>query len=111
MDNMLTVTVYADTTGYFTEKQIDTLLCCNGWGNIADILVPESVVREYYKANSDDGDPSFDEWFKEIYCCDDMDGLVEFAIEKTGKRPELAESYYNDLLWETLEKYSREDDD
>ena len=101
MEKMLAVTVYADTTGLFTEEQINWLLDGPSvWGNICDILVPESIVREWYEkycADDDEAD-TFEKWFKEVYTCDDTDGLHEFAAERMGADPQLAESRYNDLL-------------
>ena len=103
MENMLTVTVYADTTGLFTEEQINWLLDGPSvWGNICDILVPESIVREWYEKYYED-DETFEEWFHEIYTCDDTDGLYEFAAKRMGVNPQLAESRYNDSLKWALE--------
>ena len=110
-NKMLTVTVYADTTGYFSEKEINILLDCAGWGNIADILVPEKLLREFYEQNEKPEFQDFDRWFNEEYTCDDTDGLVDFVIARTGERPELADSYYNDCLMATLEDYKANNED
>ena len=36
---------------------------------------------------------------------------MDFVIARTGERPELADSYYNDCLRATLEDYKANDED
>lgn len=99
MEKMLSVTVYADITGYYTEQQINRLLdgAC-GLGNMCEVLIPESVVREWYNfIGLNKRHASFEQWFYNESTCDDMEdeffiddiNIIRFATEKTGKKPKL----------------------
>ena len=104
MDKLLTITVYADTTHYFTEKQILLLLDgLDSLGNFCDVLIPESVVRSWYEKLHDSGLPrfaglSFEAWLNNVYDCDDTDGLFDYAAKIMGHAPELADTKDNKKL-------------
>jgi len=69
-DNMITVSVYKDTTDLYTQEEMDE-------DNVADLLFPESIVRDYAAENED-----FLDDFMASYTADDTVGLVAFAKER-----------------------------
>lgn len=89
----MTLTVYADTTGLFTEEEL--------WvDNLCDLEVPEEIVREYYEKYKDElegecvsngYEPSFENWYTAVYTADSTDDFIAFAEDQYGYKPILAE--------------------
>ena len=83
MTDIITVAVYKDTTGLFTEEEILE-------DNIMDIELPEGIVKRYFiecclkdfrgKNDTASEDKLYQECMS-VNICDDMDGLVHFARE------------------------------
>ena len=88
-EKMMAVDVYCDTTGLYTEMEIET-------DNICELEFPERIVKQYFMEycleNFKGDDPNvsddglYEEWLDE-YTCDDTDGLVAFA-EQNGFKPQ-----------------------
>lgn len=74
MEEMLIMTVYADSTCQYTEEE-----CVRD--NLVDIELPRRIIYEYfvdYIAESMDGTATFARWLEE-YTADDTDGLWRYA--------------------------------
>jgi hypothetical protein len=76
-EKLIYVDIYADTTGQYTEAEI--IRC-----NCVSVQIPERIVRQWFeekaKPNYDWG-PDFKEWLKDLYTCDDTDGLYQFSVD------------------------------
>ena len=81
---MVTIGMYADQTGLFTEDEIM-------FDNWAEFEIPEWIVREWYKENNLVEDTSeylrkpiedctFEDWLYGVSQGDDTDGLYEFSV-------------------------------
>ena len=99
-EKMIYVDIYADTTGQYSE---DEVFYCN----CVSVQIPERIVRLWYEENFGQeeklyfcgapfentfqeeklyfcGAPfenTFETWLKEVYTCDDTDGLYQFSVE------------------------------
>lgn len=84
---MLSVCIYADSTGLFKESECDSC-------NLVYMNFPEEIVRKYYEQNKEDfieetsyelGIPedecTFEDWYKSVYTAEDTNELYDFAIE------------------------------
>lgn len=82
------VTVYADSTGLFSEDE------CN-YDNLCEVCFPEEIVIEWYNENKNacDEDTSrdlrklisectYEDWINDVYTADGTDGLYEFALKR-----------------------------
>ena len=70
-ENMIPISVYKDTTGLYTQEEIDE-------DNIAELYFPESIVVEWVAPNES---VTFAD-FMDNYTADDTVGLVDFARER-----------------------------
>lgn len=75
------IDVYKDTTPWNDEPST------NIWDkNFAEIDVPADVLMKwfydycYIKEDEEYGD--FENWYKNVYTCDDTDGLYQYAKER-----------------------------
>lgn len=79
-DDMITVTVFCDTTGLYTEEEMDNDPLC-------DLRFPRKIVSEWYKkcylptVGVDDCPPSL-ETFLGCYSADDTDTLFDYAVKR-----------------------------
>ena len=89
-ENMLCVTIYTDTTGQYTDEEIDR------WGNLLDIPVPEDLLWEWYKdcerfdreescwvpdgGYTDSTYEDFRKWYEEEYTADDVNSLYSWLV-------------------------------
>ena len=92
MENMITVTLYCDSTDLYTEDEIMQ-------ENLCDLEFPEEIVRAWYKAHEAQfieeqrqelgkyTEPSFETWLHLVYTADDFDGLYDFAITEYEFQP------------------------
>lgn len=84
-EKMITIGVYADTAGdLFSYSEIME-------DNWADITLPERIVRKWYEEKGLAEDTSvelrkpieectFEDWYYEVSCGDDTDGLYDFSV-------------------------------
>lgn len=76
MEKMIYVTVYADTTGLFSESECDV-------DNLTEMLFPEEIVRKWFDEQQEQAyiwtGYEFENWMND-YTADDTDGLYDFAI-------------------------------
>lgn len=78
--DLIYVTVYCDdlylddNTMQFTQDEVD-------YDNMCEILFPREMVIEFYKSQGGNPD-DFDEFYREEYIADDMDGLYDFCMER-----------------------------
>ena len=70
-ENMIPIAVYKDTTGLYTQEEIDE-------DNIAELYFPVSIVKDFVAA----GGFSDDFTFFATYTADNTFGLVDFARER-----------------------------
>ena len=91
MEEMVSVTLYCDTTGLFNEDEMNK-------DNLCELMFPKSLVEEWFYRNMDEhleetahelgldvGECTFDMWFEDVYTADDMDGFYQFAVENGFK--------------------------
>ena len=94
-DEMLFVTIYADTISDFTGAQWNDLFPDD---NMIELYFPRTIVEEWYVHKGlDDCDADwtdFDDWFNNYSDCDSTDGLYTFA-NKSGFVPELPPSKWS----------------
>ena len=90
---MITMTIYCDTTGLFTEEE------CNQ-ENLCEMDFPEKLVRGWYESRKEEFDADIDvEWsigkkehtfenWLDSYTADGTDGLYDFCAARgfVGKR-------------------------
>lgn len=103
MEEMITMSVFADTTHQYTEEEIEK-------DNIAEIELPRRIVWDFYKANEKQfmavsgayfeippARCNFLDWLAS-YTCTDTDELFDFAVQKgfTWKRPDEPETWCAD---------------
>ena len=75
---MISVCIYCDTTPWYTEEEMNE-------DNLCDLDFPRDLVELFYYENGNDqhnifGKPKdFDDWYNNIYCADDTDGLFAFC--------------------------------
>lgn len=74
---MLEMLLYADTTGFYTDEEINA----NHGDNMAYGKFPREIVERYFKTLDYPEDVTFEKWLQEIYTCDDTDDLIPFAKE------------------------------
>lgn len=93
--NMVTVAVYADTTGFFTEAECDR-------DNTYYVTLPYWVVYSYIckDAGYDVDVWSFDHWLSDESTCDDTLALMEYARSQ-GVRPIKYGMSNADVLYES----------
>lgn len=85
-EEMILMTVWADTTGQYTEEE------CN-FDNMCVIELPRRIVYSYYKEREADfvaetmaelsvpkAECTFDKWVNNVYTCEDTDGLFQYAV-------------------------------
>lgn len=85
-EEMILMTVWADTTGQYTEEE------CN-FDNMCIIELPRRIVYSYYKVHEADfvaetmaelsipkAECTFDKWVNNVYTCEDTDGLFQYAV-------------------------------
>ena len=79
-NDMLSVTLFCDTTPLFTQEEIDAESLCNlkfprgiveGW--YQECVIPS----QYYKVETP---PTLDDWLENEYTADDTDTLYEYAV-------------------------------
>ena len=88
-ENMMCVTIYADTTRQFTDEEIEQLQN-EFWGQMLDIPVPYELMREWFCEDGKYTEEEFRTWFYEESTADDADGLYDWLV---------AHNYY----WKRLE--------
>ena len=84
---MLSMCIYADSTGLFSESECDR-------DNLVDMKFPEEIVRKYYEKYEEDfiGETSYEldkpeeectfkDWVEAVYTAEDTDELYDFAVE------------------------------
>lgn len=85
-EEMILMTVWADTTGQYTEEE------CH-FDNLCIIELPRRIVYSYYKEHEADfvaetmaelsipkAECTFDKWVNNVYTCEDTDGLFQYAV-------------------------------
>lgn len=82
--NMISIEIYADTTGQYTDNELD-------YCNCVTVDIPEEIVKawfyqEVYDSDFDneddvDADKPFESWLEYVYTCDDTDGLYQFSVD------------------------------
>lgn len=95
MPDYLPVTIYADTTGQYSEEEIEEM---NGvWGQMIEIPVPkELLIQWWFDCLEFDRDPEFNEepddgwpecteedfwrWFNDESTADDADSLYDWLV-------------------------------
>ena len=95
MPDYLPVTIYADTTGQFTEEEIEQMQNSN-WGQMIEIPVPADLLKQWwddclefdreYGDEPEDGwgevtDDDFWRWYKEESTADDCDSLYDWLVD------------------------------
>ena len=88
-EKLLNIDIYADSTGQYSEEE--TYAC-----NCVSVRIPEDIVRRWYEENIGQEEKlyffgieyenTFETWLKEVYTCDDTDGLYQYSVEH-GYRP------------------------
>ena len=73
-DANMCVSVYCDTTPWYTEEEISE-------NNVCDMVFPHKMVQEFYNTIPD-MPWSFEEWISDEYTCDDTIGLFEFCKQR-----------------------------
>lgn len=91
------IDIYADTTGHYSEDDIK-------YANVTRVDFPDEIVKEYYDTLGENYE--FDQWVNEIYECDDVDGLYDFALSK-GFMPVFGRCC-NGWIWYVDEELDRE---
>jgi hypothetical protein len=92
-EKLISVFIYADTTGQYTEAEI--IRC-----NCVRVQIPERIVRIWFEEKAKRyyaWRPDFEEWLKVLYICDDTDGLYQFSVQR-GYTPVCGQKC-NDLYW------------
>lgn len=87
-NEMMYVTMYADDTGLFSERECDR-------DNTVGFDIPRWILEDWYKqdekANKEETmdelgvseeEATFDRWIKEVYIHDDFTGFYEFCLIK-----------------------------
>ena len=78
---LLPVELYRDSTRLYSEEE------CNRF-NVETFMIREDIVRQWYEDNFSDGDEldgfdnTFDNWYRLVYTCDDVDGLYQFSTDR-----------------------------
>lgn len=80
---MIAIDIYADSTGEYSEA--DCIYC-----NCVSVQIPEEIVHGWYEENFGQEEKldfcgiefenTFETWLKEVYTCDDTDGLYSYSI-------------------------------
>ena len=107
-DKLLTIGMYADQTGLFSESELNNDNWCN-------VLIPESILRKWYEQNelavytADEldiplEDATFERWLNDVSYGDDTDGLFYFSI-LNGYEPRL--SYDGPATVQYVDSYGR----
>jgi|GEM_PF-4802877 len=83
MDEMVTICVYCDTTGLFTDDEIERE------GNLADLAFPREAVRDFYHEMchgdvNGKGEPASFEEFLDTYTADETVGLFDYVRQHFG---------------------------
>jgi len=79
-ENMMCVTIYADTTRQFTDEEIESLQN-SFWGQMLDIPVPKDLMWQWYKSNEPKATmDEFRTWFYEESTADDCDSLYDWLV-------------------------------
>lgn len=95
-EKMIAIDIYADTTGQYSE---DEIFYCN----TVEVRIPEQIVRDWFEENCRDVtdfecyEPTFESWLKNVYTCDDTDGLYSYSKER-GYTPVCGRKC-NDWAW------------
>lgn len=99
--------MYADQTNMFTEEELER-------DNWVEVDIPEEILKKWYEINNLAEETSyelkkpieectFEDWYNEICCGDDTDGLWDFAI-RNGVTPTIIKYWYTvDELIEEIE--------
>lgn len=95
-DEMLFVTIYADTITLYSERMWNDLFLDE---NMIELYFPRSIVEEWYVHSGLDKYEgkdwkNFDDWFYNESTCDGTDGLFNYAMSK-GFTPELPPSKWS----------------
>ena len=72
---MAAVEIFADTTGQYTEDEINRC-------NVCRIEVPESILKDWFTSEVKpeyNTDLSYADWYKDVYTCHDTEGLYSFC--------------------------------
>ena len=80
MDGYRYMAVYCDTTGLYTEDEMD-------FDNICYIQFPEQIIHDWFLQSEDSMIYSYEGWLCN-YDCDGTDGLYSFALDRgfVGRR-------------------------
>jgi len=103
-NEMMVITVYAEDTGLFNEKE------CN-WDNTTTLEVPKWVLEEWYKEHEEEfkeetsewtkipeEEITFDNWINEGCTCNDFIEFYAFCIIK-GIVPNISASEIDDKVF------------
>lgn len=80
-EEMLMMTVYADTVTDYTEEMRNDLFPNE---NMMEVEFPRSIVEAWYEENSASifsENNGFEDWLHWTYTADDTDGLFQFSID------------------------------
>jgi len=93
MPDYLPVTIYADTTGQYSEEEIEEMMERDFWGQMIDIPVPEDLLFQWWLDDLDNnrlhlgkhawqtGDyEEFQRWFHEESTADDTETLYHWLV-------------------------------
>ena len=76
MPDYLPVTIYADTTGQYSENEIEEMMERDFWGQMIEIPVPENLFKEWF----DGTDEEFWKWFNDESTADDTDTIYDWLV-------------------------------
>lgn len=120
MTNMVNVTVYCDTTGFFNEQECEE-------ENLCEIAFPREILKEYYKLEEKKyieeqmetlgcsvAECSMDKWLYHVCTADDTQELCYFARTcgfiplrpeiRFGSFPQAANGAEEPIEWKVLER-------
>ena len=107
-ESFYSVTIYADTTGLFTDEELDSMRT-----NLIDVCAYTEAVDLWYKEHEKEfkeetmhdlgvteEEATFDRWFDDVCIADDFDGFYQFSnkmgypieIDKNNYLPKTEES-------------------
>lgn len=78
MEEMISITVYADTVTDYTGDYRDAVLKNDGEGTMVDVEFPRNIVEQFCMERHG---WTVDDLIRNDYDCTDTDGLYVFSIE------------------------------
>lgn len=81
---LIPVDLYRDSTRLYSDEECDAFNC-------ETFMIREHIVRAWYDENiageeldEDFGvyENTFENWYRFVYTCDDVDGLYHFAVDR-----------------------------